>query len=171
MSRFSVIIVCLVTCFAASSVHAGDLRSRVIPIVVSIAATNDYRVGQPLLVEVEVFNGLDTEIGFLSFALVPNEWNGETFSVHVMDIYRDGQPPSIFIRRPEVRQPLSISGVGRERVPAKGRKRIQIDLSKWEVAGGWKAGKYRFTVAVSNIAADSLTTLRVDSEPAEITVK
>ena len=170
MSRIRVIIVCLVTCFASSSVHAGDER-RIIPIVVSIVATNDYRVGQPLLVEVEVFNGLDSEIGFLRFSLTPNDWNGEVLSVHVMDIYRDGQPPSMFIRRPEIRQPLSISGAGGERVPAKGRKRIQIDLSKWEIAGGWRAGKYRFKVALANIDVDSFTTLRVASDPAEITVK
>src|SRR5712671_1447589 len=126
MNIFRLIVVCMspVVCFTAS---AGDVRSRVIPIVVSIAATNDYRVGQPLLIEVEVFNGLDTEIGFLTYSLTPNEWNGETECVHVMDIYRDGQPGSIFFKRTEVHPPFGVAGVGRERVPAKGRKRIRID--------------------------------------------
>ena len=163
-------IACLAAYIAMSSVYAGDER-RVIPIVVSIVATNEYRISRPLLVEVEVFNGLASEIVFPRFSLTPNAWNGETLSLHVMDIYRDGQLPSIFVKRPEIHSPLSIAGPSGERVPAKGRKRIQIDLSKWEVAGGWKAGKYRFTVALENIAVDSFTTLRVASVPADITVK
>jgi hypothetical protein len=97
MSRFRVIIVFLYISLAAKLVYAVDER-RVIPIVVSTVATNDYRVGQPLLVEVDVFNGLDSEIGFLTFSLTPNAWNGEVFSVHVIDIYREGKPPSILIR-------------------------------------------------------------------------
>jgi hypothetical protein len=170
MSRFRVIIVFLYISLAAKLVYAVDER-RVIPIVVSTVATNDYRIGQPLLVEVDVFNGLDSEIGFLTFSLTPNAWNGEVFSVHVIDVYREGKLPSILISGPELHTPPSISGARGERVPAKGRKRIQIDLSKWEISGGWKAGRYQFTVALANIDVDSFTTLRVTSHPAEITVR
>ena len=166
-----VCFVALVTGSGTDSVKAGDERSRVIPVGVSITATHDYRVGQPLLVDVEVFNGLDTEIGWPRYSLTPNPWNGETASVHVMDIYRDGQFPSIFLKRPEIHPPQSIAGFGSERVSPKDRRRIQLDLSKWEVVGGWKPGRYQFTVAISDIDVDAFTTLRVASEPAELTVR
>jgi len=173
---FAGLVPCLCLLIDLPGAVGTEKPLRAVPVIVSaIAQTNAYRVGSPLLIDVEVFNGFDSEIGFPSLSLTPNEDNTETLSVDLVDIYRNGREQTIFRKRPDISDrsgtAVRIAGIGRERVAPKARKVIRIDLGKWQVVDGWQPGRYRFNVRVNNIDVDEFTHMRVLSKFVEITIK
>ncbi len=81
-------LVTLVAALATAQVQSADrqipvfVRGQVEPAVVG--------VGAPIELAVTVTNGLPRAIYHSGSWTEPVEWNGETISVSVLDVYRDG---------------------------------------------------------------------------------
>src|SRR5215468_6858475 len=70
------------------SVYASEQRQ--IPITVNAEpAAIPLKSGGPLLLRVTISNGLSQDIRFQTLSLSPNDWNGETVNISLVDIYRD----------------------------------------------------------------------------------
>jgi len=71
-----------------SACFAGDKKA-VIPVHVNAQAELAvFKTGKPLPMSVTLMNGLSKTIRFSTFATEPNEWNGETLNVSLVDVYR-----------------------------------------------------------------------------------
>lgn len=171
MRRTSVMLILLLAVWPLA-VSAGQQRQ--IPItVVASPDSETLRSGKPLLIRITISNGLPQEIRFATFSLTPNSWNGETTSISLVDIYRAPQPQSVFYARPRVgdESPNFIAGMSGYRIKPRESLSVLVDISKWQIVDGWKAGKYRITVRVDNIDVDTYTKASVMSDPIEIEIK
>jgi hypothetical protein len=143
-----------------------------------------YKEGEPILMDVEIKNGLKHEVRLTAFAFSPNEWNGETGHIDLVDVYRLPRIFQICCSRPNLGQsapsgitgkehPVSskIAGAGWYPIPAGTSKISTIDLSKWEVDGGWVAGKYQILVRVKKIDLDKYSWVAVQSDPITIEIQ
>jgi hypothetical protein len=139
------------------------VRGRVDPAVVG--------VDEPIDLTVTVTNGLPRVIFYSGSWTEPVEWNGETISISIVDIYRNGQPGNLFLDRPEVTLPSGVSGIGRVRIESGRLLSIRTDAGKWVLRDGWLPGDYQVTVRVDNLAIDDYCTLSVTSDPIEFTVE
>jgi hypothetical protein len=139
------------------------VRGRVEPAVVG--------VDEPIELIVSVTNGLPRVIYHSGSWTEPVEWNGETISISIVDIYRDGEPGNLFFSRPEVTLPSGVSGIGRVRIESGRSLSVRTDASKWTLRDGWLPGDYRITVRVSNLAVDDYCTVSVTSDPVEFTIE
>ena len=80
--------------FLAGIAIAGD-KEAVIPVSVHAQAELAvFKAGKPLPMSLTLTNGLSTTIRFSTFATKPNDWNGETLNIGLVDIYRDKQKPT-----------------------------------------------------------------------------
>jgi hypothetical protein len=169
----------VVFCVAALAVlpadpAPGQARSadRQVPVFVRAeAARTAVDEGSPIGLTVTVTNGLPRVI-FLSGAWTePVDWNGETISISVVDVYRDGEPGNLLIARPDVTLPAGVSGIGRVGIESGRSLSVRTDARKWTLRDGWLPGSYRITVRVDNLVVDDYSTLSVTSDPIEFAVE
>lgn len=113
----------------------------------------------------------------ITFSLSPNDWNGETINISLVDIYRDTPPPTglpagLFYARPKLGEvPKYIAGESSYAIKPHESLSVLIDVSKWQIREGWKPGKYKTTVRVDNIYVDQYTTASVMSDSVEIEIR
>jgi len=150
---------------------AGD-KEAVIPVHVKAQAELAvFKAGKPLPMSVTLMNGLSKTIRFSTFATEPNEWNGETLNVSLVDVYRDKKKRNLYFARPELKVPVTISGPGSRQIQPNGTLRIMIDISKWKIQGGWTKGEYELVFRMDRIIADDKVTLSVLSNPVHVIVQ
>ena len=132
-----------------------------------------FKVGEPLLIDVEIKNQLKHEIRLTAFAFSPNEWNGETGHIELPDIYRLPEIVQIWVARPNGGKnfPRGIAAPGWYPIAAGTSKISTIDVSKWEVVGGWAPGKYQLLVRVNKIDIDRYSWANVHSDPITIEIQ
>jgi len=162
----------LLLIFLPLASSAGQQRQVPITVVAS-PDSETLRSGKPLLLRITISNGLPQEIRFATFSLIPNSWSGETTNISLVDIYRAPQPKSVFYARPKFgdESPKFIAGMSGYRIKPRESLSVLVDISKWQIVGGWKAGRYRIKVRVDNIDVDAYTKASVMSDPIEIEIK
>ena len=130
------------------------------------------RLGEAIPLVVTIANDLPGPVIFTTFSLKPNDWNGESFSLTLVDITRDGKPGGLFLERPKVDPPVRISGTSGHTIKAGETLSVSSDARKWAIAGGWIPGKYKATVRVLSLGLDEgRCQLSVTSEPFEFEVR
>ncbi|MEX0727440.1 MAG: hypothetical protein WD065_14285 [Planctomycetaceae bacterium] len=142
-----------------------------IPVVVTAKVTAELlREGEPIPLQVTIHNELKDEIRYLTNGLSPVDWNGETRSLTLVDVYRDGERAHV-LERPNVDVPLTIAGMSGKRIEPGKSLTIETDARKWTILGGWIPGKYRVNVRVENLSVDQgRCQLGVHSEPFEFEI-
>lgn len=132
-----------------------------------------FKAGEPILIDVEIKNQLKHEIRLTAYAFSPNEWNGETGHIEFPDIYRLPKIFQIYMARPDGGKnfPRGITAPGWYPIPAKTSKISTIDVSKWQVVGGWTPGKYQLSVRVNKIDIDRYSWVHVTSDPITIEIE
>jgi hypothetical protein len=152
--------------------EAAGKQQRQIPVVVSAEVKPKVvKSGEVIPLTITVSNGLSLSIYHLTFSLTPNDWNGETCNVSLLDIYRDDKAGSLYLARPKMNVPMTVSGMGRQEIKPGGKLEIQTDARKWKLRDGWLPGGYRVTVRVDNLKVDEYSTLAVLSDPVEFEIK
>jgi len=149
-------------------------KQKQIPITVTVEpASVPLKSGAPLLLRVSISNRLPNEIHFQTYALSPNSWNGETTNISLIDIYRDKpQSRSLFYARPKLGDmPKFIAGISSHAIKSHASLSVLIDVGKWQIRDGWKAGTYKLTVRADNITVDQYATVSVMSDLVEIEIK
>ena len=155
----------------ASVSVAGDTNPA-IPISVHARAERAlFLAGKPLPMSVTLTNGLSTTVRFSTFATEPNEWNGETLNISLVDVYRGGEKKNLYLARPELTVPVSVSGPGARPVKPGETLRIMVDISKWQIQGGWVEGGYELVFRMDGIIVDNKVTLSVLSDPVRVTIQ
>lgn len=129
------------------------------------------RAGEPLLMGVTISNGLSKPVRFATFSTKPNEWNGETMSISLVDVYRNNQKRNLYLSRPQVKVPDSLSGPVSNAIQPEEKFRVIIDIGKWNIDGGWVRGKYEIVLRVDGIRLDDKITLSVLSDPVHIVLQ
>src|SRR5581483_9069268 len=76
-----------------------------LPISVSVFVDPHLRGGEPIPVAVTLENGMKDAISYGTFTLDPVPWNGETASVALAEIHRNGQPENLLLARPAIKAP------------------------------------------------------------------
>ena len=143
----------------------------VVPVSVRVTGPKGaVKAGQPIPLTLTIENGLPGPVDFSTYALEPNAWNGETFGVTLVDIYRSGEPGNRFLARPKIDPPLRIAGQSRHEIGAGKALEVRIDASKWQLRDGWQAGTYKVTARVGVTADGGRVQLGVHSDPVEFTV-
>ena len=97
-----------------------------------------YLAREPILIDVEIRNGLEHEIRISRYSFSPNDWNGETIGVELHDIYRLPVMRQIGLKRPAInieKMPL-IQGASWVPIPPGTSKITTVDVRKWEVCDG-----------------------------------
>lgn len=161
-------LVVLAPVSAASQAQSADrqipvfVRGRVEPAVVMDGAAIELAV--------TITNGLPRAIYHSGSWTEPVGWNGETISLSVVDVYRDGQPGNLLISRPDVTLPRDVSGIGRARIESGRSLSIRTDARKWTLRDGWLHGSYAITVRIDNLAVDDHCSLSVVSDPIGFTI-
>lgn len=125
-----------------------------------------FAIGEPILIDVEIKNGLKQEIRITTYSVSPNSWNGETLCISLPDVYRLPRIFQIAYERPEITDmPGGIAGPSWVPI-APGNSRVKtIDVRKWQVTEGWMKGKYQLVVRADKIDVDSYSWINVNSEP------
>ena len=166
------IIVIVLGIIIAVPALAEVSTERQIPVVLEASVgKKTYTSKEPLTLYLTIKNGLKESIRFSTFSLVPNEWNGETMSCSLVDIYRNGKKPGLYLARPQISGPPTISGMSAKTIEPGDALKIQIDCRKWDIRGGWIQGTYEITARVNRIRVDSFTSLSILSEPVKFTIK
>ena len=124
----SLVYLLLITSLGAAEPAAV---ARVIPVTVTgeIAAAV-VKQGQPIRLSVTIANGLKGPIGYTTFGLKPNRWNGETVTLARVDAYRDDKPKALFARAPQVQPPKEITAMVTHRDESGGFLTTNTDLRK-----------------------------------------
>ena len=147
-------------------------QERQIPVVVSVEVKPKIvKTGESIPLILTVSNGLSSSIYFSTFSLTPNDWNGETYHVSLVDIYRDDKADNLYLARPMIDVPITISGVGRREIKPGDNIKIQIDARKWKLRDDWLPGRYRVTVRIDNLKVDEYSVLSVLTDPVEFEIK
>jgi hypothetical protein len=162
----------------------ADIRSRILekvgakrdaphPVRVHLwpkAEQERFKAGEPILVTATLSNGLNRTIRFVNRARRPVATNAETRNIELADIRRDGKPAPRLRARPELKL-VPGSGPGPLRIPPRGESGIGLDLSKWQIAGGWVPGSYELSIRMFDIAVDDRVTLSVLSSPVRFVIE
>ena len=147
-------------------------QERQIPVIVSVEVKPDIvKSGEVVPMTITVSNGLSSSIYHLAFSLTPNDWSGETYNISLMDIYRDGNTGNLYLGRPKIAVPITVSGGARREIKPGKKLQVQTNARKWKLRDGWLPGRYRATVRVDNLKVDKYSTLSVLSEPIEFEIK
>jgi len=147
-------------------------QERQIPVIVSVEVKPEIvKSGEAVPLTITVSNGLSSSIYHLTFSLTSNDWNGETYNISLVDIYRDDNTDNLYLARPKMSVPVTVSGPARQEIKAGEKLEIQTDARKWKLRDGWLPGQYRATVRVDNLEVDKYSTLSVLSEPIEFEIK
>ena len=120
---------------------------------------------------ITVSNNLSSSIYHSTFSVTPNDWNGETCNISLVDIYRNDKASNLYLARPKMEAPMTVSGMGRREIKPGGKIEIQTDARKWKLRDGWLPGRYRVTVRVDNLRVDKYSTLSVLTDPIEFEIK
>ena len=157
----------------ASPEKAERVNETLIPVVVrGKAETAVVKQGEPIPLAVTITNDLRGTIEYHTFSLKPNDWNGETVSMTLVDVYRDGKPNGLFAQRPKLDRPDVVAGFSRHPIKAGERLTIKTDARKWQINGGWIPGKYRVNVRAEGLTVDEgHRILSVLSEPFEFEIR
>jgi len=118
-----------------------------------------------VLVSLIIENRSTLPIRVSGFGDTPTSWNAETAGVSLVDISRDGQQRNLYLQRPVVTPPHTISGQSSRMVPPGGIYARQIDAAKWLIADGWKPGRYQVSIRADALHLDNHTTAWVLSTP------
>ena len=154
----------------ASAQQEGE--DRAIPVFVrGQAEPAVVEAGAPIELVITIANGLPRAIYHSGSWTEPVDWNGETISISVLDVYRDGEPGNLLISRPAVGLPSDVSGIGQVRIESGWSLSIRTDAGKWMLRDGWLPGSYVITVRVDNLVVDDHCTLSVMSDPIEFTIE
>lgn len=129
------------------------------------------KTGEAIPLTITVSNGLSSSIYHSTFSLTPNNWNGETCNVSLVDIYRDGKAGNLYLARPRIDVPMTVSGMGRREIKPGGKIDIPTDARKWKLRDGWLPGRYNVTVRIDNLKVDDYSTLSVLADPIEFEIK
>lgn len=165
------IIILLGALFTRGTVAAQD--EKLIPVVV-VGKVEPAVVmqRQPIPSAVTIVNGLKGAIGYVAYTLKPNDWNGETANLTLVDIYRDGQPASLFLARPKVVVPTKVAGIAAYPIKSGGSLTVTTDARKWTISGGWVPGKYEANVRIETLTVEgNRCILSVHSEPFEFEIR
>ncbi len=147
-------------------------QERQIPVIVSVEVKPEIvKSGEVVPLTITLSNGLSWSIYHLTFSLTSNNWNGETHNISLVDVYRDDNPGNLYLARPKMSVPITVSGPLRQEIKAGEKLEIQTDLGKWKLRDGWLPGRYRATVRVDNLKIDKYCTLSVLSEPIEFEIR
>ncbi len=152
---------------------AGATNEMLIPVVVTAKVEPAVvKQGEPIPLAVTIVNGLKGPIRYSTFNLKPNDWNGETVHLTLVDIYRVSTQLGLFAERPKVEVPTKIAGMGSYPIKAGGSLTVTTDGRKWKIVGGWVPGKYKATVRIENLAVEGdRCILSVHSEPFEFEIR
>ncbi|HUT29996.1 MAG TPA: hypothetical protein VMX13_09400 [Sedimentisphaerales bacterium] len=112
-----------------------------------------------------IFNGLRCSVHHGAFTTKPSAWNGETGNISVFDIYRDDDPLSLYLERPQIKVPDDVAGINRCEIKPGENLLIETDVRKWKIRGGWIPGRYKLTIRVDNLTVDDYCTISVMSDP------
>jgi hypothetical protein len=139
---------------------------RTIPVIVhGLVKPSVIEVNKPVPLTIAILNGLCSSIYLETFSLESNDWDGETFNVDLVDIYRDEKPANLYYSKPEIRPPHNISGPKSIEIEAGETLYIHTDACKWRLRDGWQPGQYKITLRVNNLKADKFCKLSVLSDP------
>lgn len=148
----------------------ADLRQ--VPVVVKTAPERPvFAAGGPMPISVNIGNGLPRAIGFECYGTKPTDWNAESVSITLMDIYRGDDPLGLYLAGPEVTPPHSLSGMSQVTINPGQTLRIDLDASKWTIRGGWSPGVYRVNVRVDRLHLDPYTTAIITSPQATFEIR
>ncbi len=173
MFRKSVpVFLILGACFTVATSETRGKEERQVPIVVTVNVDLEIvETGEAIPLTITVSNGFPSSIYHSTFSLTPNEWNGETCNVSLVDIYRDDEPGNLYLARPKMDIPITISGTGRREIKPGGKLVIRTDARKWKLRDGWLPGKYRVTVRVNNLTVDKYSKLSVLADPVQFEIR
>jgi len=168
--------VCLVIVFLAGTVTftegGGQNTERPINVVVTGQVTPCVvKAGEPIPLAITVSNGLGAYIYHSTYSLKPNDWNGETHNISLVDIYRDGKQFNLNLARPKSDPAYLVSGMGSQGIKAGESLRIETDARKWKLRDGWLPGRYQVTVRVDGLQIDPYFRLSVLSDPFEFEIR
>ena len=126
---------------------------------------------QAIPLTITVSNGLTTSIQHSTFSVTPNDWNGETCNVSLVDIYRDDKQFNLYLARPEMNVPITVSGRVTLQIKPGEKLVIRTDARKWKLRDGWIPGRYNVTIRLDNLKVDNYSTLSVMSAPVLFEIK
>ena len=121
--------------FAALPLAAGEPKpnDRQVPVVVTgKVEPGTIKAGKSIPLTVTISNGLPASIRHNTFRLEPNDWNGETVNISLVDIYREG-PPNLYRSCPDVEVPIRISGMGSHEIKPGETLTVRTDARKWKL--------------------------------------
>jgi hypothetical protein len=130
-----------------------------------------FKTGKPLLMSLTLTNGSSRPIRFTTFSAEPNEWNGETFNISLVDVHRNGQKRNLYLARPELKGLLAISNPGSRSIQPGKNLRVTIDMSKWGIDGDWIKGEYELVFRMDNITVEDKISMSILSEPVHVIVQ
>lgn len=149
-----------------------EKKERQIPVIITVEVKPAIvKSGEVVPLTLTVSNSLSSSIYHLTFSLKSNDWNGETYNISLVDIYRNGNAGNLYLERPKIDVPITVSGVAKQEIKPGEKLEIQTDARKWKLRDGWLPGRYRITVRVDNLEVDKYATLSVLSEPIEFEIK
>jgi len=169
--NFAILTAVIVSLGIALPAFAEDNKPAINVTVQAQPAIALLKAGQPILMRVMLANGLSQSIRFTTFATKPNEWNGETMNVNLVDIYRYGEKRNFYYARPEIQVPQTVSGPSSLEIVPGGSLSIMVDISKWSIQGGWLKGEYELVFRIDSISVDDKITLSVLGEPVHIRIQ
>jgi hypothetical protein len=159
-------------CLVGTGNEKLQKEERQIPVTITASAEpNIAKAGESIPLTITIFNDLPASIYHSTFSLVPNDWNGETINISLVDIYRDNIQNNLYYARPDINTPDMIQGMGAKEVKAGGKLSIITNARKWTLRDGWLPGKYKITVRVDNLTVDKYTKISTLSEPIEFEIK
>ncbi len=150
----------------SSTVGYNQAKDRQVPVKVTAKPRKAvFESGEPILIDIDIHNGLKAEIIVQGAVTTPNAWNGETLAIQLPDIYLLPNIRQRYLKRPDVDFPKFVSAPGGLRVRPKDSVRKTIDVSKWTITDGWIPGKYHVLIRVDKIDVDKYTWINVHSDP------
>lgn len=155
-----------------ASVSLAGNATPVVPVSVHAHAEQEaFEAGKPIPVRVTLTNGLSETIRFTTFATEPNEWNGETFNISLVDVYRNKKQWNTYAARPEIQAPLTIAGPASFQILPNKTLTVIMDISKWKIQGGWTEGTYELVIRMDHIGVDDKVRMSILSAPVPVTVQ
>lgn len=129
------------------------------------------RVGSPIRVRVTLQNRLPEALHWSTYSLAPNPWNGETLNVNLLEIHRARTTGSLFLAPPRIDPPRGIAGPSSHTVPPGSDLAVTVELQKWRIVEGWRAGDYRAVLELGNVSVgDGRVRLAIASDPLAFTI-
>jgi hypothetical protein len=127
-----------------------------------------FHVVEQLNITLTLLNELKSSIYFETFGKKWEAYNGETVNCRLVDIYREGDSGQLYLARPELKLPSGPpgpSGLGVIWVKPGASAKIQLDMSKWKIRGGWIPGEYQVNCRIDRITVDRHISLSVMADP------